>query len=76
MKKVRVGGITVEESQTYSGAVVLQLIKTSFENGCRHGSADMGKEFQRGYDAGFFSGKEEAVRTMVKLREALLEVLE
>ena len=75
MKKVRVGGITVEAAQTYSGAVVLQLLKTSFENGCRHGSADMDKEFHRGYDAGFVAGKEEAGRTLVKLREALQEVL-
>ena len=76
MKKIRVGGITVEATQTYSGSVVLQLLKTSFENGCRHGSDDMGKEFRRGYDAGFVAGKEEAGRTLTKLREALREVLE
>ena len=76
MKKVRVGGIAVEATQTYSGAVVLQLIKTSFENGCRRGSVDMDKEFRRGYDAGFVAGKEEAGRTLAKLREALREVLE
>lgn len=73
MKKIRVGGITVEATQTYSGAEVLRLIKTSFENGCRHGSTD---EYRRGYDAGFVDGKEEAGRTLTKLREALREVLE
>lgn len=76
MKKIRVGGITVEETQTYSGAVVLRLLKTSFENGRQHGLGDMDKEFHRGYDAGFVDGKEEAGRTLAKLREALREVLE
>ena len=76
MKKVRVGGITVEATQTYSGAVVIQLLKTSFENGCGHASADMEKEFRRGYDAGFAAGKEETGRTLAKLREVLQEVLE
>jgi hypothetical protein len=52
------------------------LLKTSFENGFRHGSADMDKEFRRGYDAGFVAGKEEAGRTLAKLREAFREVLE
>lgn len=76
MKKIRVGGITVEETKTYSGSVVLQLIKTSFDNGCARASADMEKEFRRGYDVGFVAGKEEACRTLSKLREAIREVLE
>ena len=76
MKKIRVCGITVEATQTYSGAVVLQLLETSFKNGFIRGATDMNKEFHRGYDAGFVAGKEEASKTLEKLREALREVLE
>jgi hypothetical protein len=75
-EKLRVGGMTIETTKTYSGAVVLQLLKTSFENGCRNGRADSHKEFIRGYEAGLVDGKETAARTLEKLREALYEVFE
>ena len=75
-EKIRVGGITVEATKTYSGAVVLQLLKISFDNGCRRGCADLNKEFHRGYEAGRVAGKEESGRTLEKLREVLRDVLE
>lgn len=74
-EKMRVGGMTIDATKTYSGAVVLQLLKTSFENGCRRGSADKEKEYLRGYEAGRLDGKFEAGRTLEKLREALHEVI-
>ena len=75
-KKLRVGGMTVDATKTYSGDVVLELIEASFENGCRRGTVDSEKEFQRGYEIGYADGKEAVGRTLKKLREALNDVLE
>ena len=75
-KKLRVGGMTIDSTKTYSGAVVLKLLETSFENGRRQGKADSNKEFLRGYEAGYANGKESTGKTLEKLREALYGVLE
>ena len=75
-KKLRVGGMTIDATQTYSGGIVLRLLETSFENGRRQGKADCDKEFYRGYEAGYTAGKEAVDRTLKKLQEALREVLE
>ena len=73
-KKMRIGGVTVESTKTYSGDLVLQLIEISFENGRRRGVNDSEKEFCRGYEAGLIAGEEESGETLKKLREALRDV--
>ena len=74
-KKLRVDGMTVDATQTYSGKVVLRLLEVSFENGRRSVMDDCGKEFSRGYAVGYADGKEAGLGTAKKLRDALREVL-
>ena len=48
-EKLRVGGMTIDSTKTYPGKVVLRLLHTSFDNGCRHETVRAEKEFQKGY---------------------------
>lgn len=74
-KKLRVGGMTVQANETYSGKVVLQLLETSFENGRRQGELRCCEEFARGYNAGVNEGKERASEQLKNLKEALRDIL-
>lgn len=75
-KKLRVGGMTVQANETYSGAVVLRLLEVSFTNGKRQGEESSQEAFNKGYAKGFETGRRNACETLQKLREVLKEVLE
>lgn len=50
-EKVRVGGITVDSNKSYSGRVVLKLLKQSFENGKLSAECKYVEEaYNRGYE--------------------------
>ena len=74
-KKLRVGGVTVQANETYSGAVVLRLLEVSFTNGKRQGEESSKEAFNRGYAEGFEAGSRNACETLQKLKEVLHEVL-
>jgi hypothetical protein len=75
-KKLRIGGVTVQANETYSGATVLHLVEVSFTNGKRQGEGSSQEAFNRGYAKGFEAGSRNACETLQKLREVLHEVLE
>ena len=74
-EKLRVDGMTIDSTKTYPGNVVLRLIHTSFDNGCRHEIVRAEKEFQRGYNLGYSHGREAASKTLMQLQEALRDIL-
>ena len=74
-EKLRIDGMTIDSTKTYPGNVVLRLIHTSFDNGRRHEIVTAGKDFQRGYKLGYSHGRESASKTLMKLQEALRDIL-
>ena len=74
-EKLRVDGMTIDSTKIYPENVVLRLLHTSFDNGCRHEIVRAEKEFQRGYKLGYSHGRESASKTLMKLQEALRDIL-
>lgn len=55
-EKLRVGGITISSDRSYSGKLVLNLLRQSFENGKL--SAEC-KEIEEAYNRGYEDAKRE-----------------
>ena len=57
---LRIDGRTIREDETYSGRIVLGLLKTSYDNGYNRGLRDAGAtQYEDGYNDGIEVGLKE-----------------
>lgn len=67
---LRIDGRTIREDETYSGRIVLGLLKTSYDNGFRRGLLDSTQ-----YVAGYNDGLEEGMKELKEFKELMKRLL-
>jgi hypothetical protein len=67
---MRIDGRTIKEDETYSGRIVLDLLKTSYDNGYRRGLLDTTQ-----YVVGYNDGLEEGMKELKEFKELMKRLL-
>lgn len=67
---LRIDGRTIREDETYSGRIVLGLLKTSYDNGFRRGLLDATQ-----YKVGYNDGLEEGMKELKEFKELMKRLL-
>lgn len=67
---LRIDGRTIREDETYSGRIVLGLLKTSYDNGYRRGLLDTTQ-----YEAGYNDGIEVGLKELKEFKELMKRIL-
>lgn len=67
---LRIDGRTIREDETYSGRIVLGLLKTSYDNGFRRGLLDSTQ-----YVDGYNDGLEEGMKELKEFKELMKRLL-
>lgn len=63
---LRIDGRTIKEDETYSGRIVLGLLKTSYDNGYRRGLLDATQ-----YENGYTDGLEDGMKKLKEFKELM-----
>ena len=67
---LRIDGRTIREDETYSGRIVLGLLKTSYDNGFRRGLLDATQ-----YNVGYNDGLEVGMKELKEFKELMKRLL-
>ncbi len=67
---LRIDGRTIKEDETYSGRIVLGLLKTSYDNGYRRGLLDSSQ-----YETGYSDGIEVGLKELKEFKELMKRLL-
>lgn len=67
---LRIDGRTIREDETYSGRIVLGLLKTSYDNGYRRGLLDTTQ-----YEDGYNDGIEVGLKELKEFKELMKRIL-
>lgn len=67
---LRIDGRTIKEDETYSGRIVIGLLKTSYDNGFRRGLLDATQ-----YKVGYSDGLEEGMKELKEFKELMKRLL-
>jgi hypothetical protein len=67
---LRIDGRTIREDETYSGRIVLGLLKKSYDNGYSRGLRDATQ-----YENGYNDGLEEGMKELKEFKELMKRLL-